>query len=109
MKSLFAKYKEERESAIVVETEHGFATAKLLEDFLYIEDIYVVPEKRKSGIASILADELCAKAKNLGYKQVLGSVCLDANNPTSSLKVLLAYGFKLHSTNSNMIYLSKEI
>lgn len=109
MKSLFAKYKEERESAIVVENEHGFASAKLLDDFFYIEDIYVVPEKRQSKIASQMADDLVIKAKELGYNKVLGSVCVDANNSTISLKVLLAYGFSLHHTNNNMIYLIKEI
>lgn len=39
----------------------------------------------------------------------MGSVNLLANNATDSMKVLLAYGFNLHSTNQNMIYLTKSL
>jgi len=108
-RSNFAKYKEERENALVVEDENGFATAIFLEDAVYIDEIYVIPEKRKSNIASNYANQIAEKAKKLGYHKLLGSVCPSAKGATTSLKVLLAYGFELHSTNSELIYLEKEI
>lgn len=107
--SLFARYKKERENAIVVEDEFGFASAKVVEDGLYIDEIYVIPEKRKEGIASKYADRLEEVAVELDYKKLYGSVCIDANKATDSLKVLLAYGFSLHHLSDNMIYLYKEI
>lgn len=107
--SLYKNYKEEREDAVVVENERGFASAVKLEKHLYIDEIYILPKYRKSHLATEFADELVVIAKKLNYKLLLGSVDINANNSTISLKVLLAYGFKLHSADGTLIYLEKEI
>lgn len=107
--SLFKNYKEEREGAIVVENDYGFASAIKLDEHLYIDEIYVLPEHRKLKVAANLADELAEIAKELKYTRLLGSVDINANNSTISLKVLLAYGFYLYDTNGSMIYLEKGI
>lgn len=109
MDSNFAQYIKERAGKSIVESEKGFATYFYQDEFVYIEDIFVNAEHRKSGVATEFADRIAEEAKNLGYAKMLGSVCPSANGSTASLKVLLAYGFKLFKSLDNVIYLSKEI
>ena len=107
--SLFAEYKKERENAIVVEDKNGFAVAKVEGEYMYIVDIYVIPKLRQSDIASKYADRIAEIAKKKGIKKLLGSVDPRANGSTTSLKVVLGYGFKLLCVEGPMIYFEKEI
>lgn len=107
--SLFGEYIQERENKGIIESETGFATYKFLNDGVYIEDIYVKPEARKSGEATRLADMICDIAKEKGMTKVFGSVSPSAIGSTASLKVLLAYGFRLDSCTNNFIWLVKEL
>lgn len=107
--SLYSNYIQERTNKRIIETDKGYATYINYEDGIFIEDIYVLPEFRKTGEASKLADKITDIAKQNGYKQIFGAVCPSANGSTDSLKVLLAYGFKLKSSIENYIYFYKEI
>lgn len=109
MESLYSKYIKEREQMQIVENEFGFATYKIFGEEAYIQDIYVVPEMRKTGMARTLADQICFYAKEQGAKKVFGSVDPNAKGATESVKVLLAYGMSIHSTAGNLIYFSKNI
>ena len=109
MASLFAQYILEREGKQIVEDEFGFATYLFTPDYCYIEDIFVVSEHRKGGHAARYADEITNIAKKAGKRKLLGSVSLQAAKPESSMKVLLAYGFRPINTDKNMIYFEKEI
>lgn len=109
MSSLFAQYKKEREGAHVVEDENGFATAIPLDDHFYIDEIFVAKGYRKQNFASSYADKLVEIARKLNYNKILGSVDVNANNATTSVKVLLAYGMHLHSVDGNIIYFEKNI
>lgn len=108
-KSMYANYIYEREGKYCEESEIGFATYTFGEDYVYIEDLYVKPEYRKSHEASRLADNIALIAKQYGKNNMIGSVCTDTNKATESVKVLLAYGFYILNSNENMIYLKKEI
>lgn len=107
--SLYGSYIAEREGYNIIEDEGGFATYKIFPDGCYLRDIYVKPELRKGGLASYLADMVLLKAKEAGCKVVLGSVSPDANGATTSLKVLLAYGFELSGMDDKLIYFKKDI
>lgn len=107
--SHFASYIYEKQNKSIIEDEHGFATFFFIKDACYIEDIYVVPEARKSGVASKYADLISEQAKSKGASKLLGSINLNSNNSTDSMKVLLAYGFKLAWNDGQMIYLQKEV
>jgi len=108
-KSNFQLYKEEREGAIVIETEYGFATAIETDHSLYIDDIFIKKEFRKTNKASELADKLVIKAKELEYYQITGSVDTNANGAHTSLLVLIGYGMKLSHVHGSMIYFTKDI
>lgn len=107
--SLYAAYIAEREGKEIVEDQHGFATFSQLNDLLYIEDIFVVAEQRKNGYAAKYADQIAEIAKERGLKGLLGSVKPSAKGSTESLKILLAYGFRLHSSEQNAIFFVKEL
>lgn len=109
MKSNYGNYIEERLGKFIVENEKGFATYLYENDYVYIEDIYVNPKHRVKGVASKFADTIAAEAVNKGYSRMIGSVAVNANNPTASAKVLLAYGFKILNVEGKMIYFEKKI
>lgn len=109
MESLYSKYIKERLNKKIIETDRGFATFIINGKECYIEDIYVTPEYRQSGEASKMADEITKIALNSDCSYLIGSVAPVANNSTDSLKVLLSYGFKLHSIKNELIVLVKNI
>lgn len=107
--SHYADYIREREGKETVEDARGFATYSILQDGVYIQEIYVRPEYRKEGVASHFADVIAGVARAKGYKKLFGSVCPSARGSTESLKVLLGYGFKLVSSETNFVWFVKEI
>lgn len=112
---LFKKYVEElHNSKSVYYNDKGFAVYwirnlndKELE--VYIEDIYVKPEYRRTRAAHILADEVVKIAREKGCKYMTGSVIPSANNSTISLDMMRSYNFQLHSCKDNIIWFIKEI
>lgn len=108
-KSLYGQYIFETKNKEIVESDKGFATYFPVSDGLYIEEIFVHPDYRKTGEASALADQIADIARQKGYKKVYGSVCPSANNSTASLMVLISYGFKLHEAGPNAVILVKEV
>ena len=74
--SMWADYHKERTGKGVLEVpDKGFAIYSFpTPDQVWIEDIYTVPETRKTGFAKRLADEICEIGRDRGCKQVLGSV-----------------------------------
>lgn len=107
--SLYAQYIKEREGLNVVETEHGFASYELDKDFAYIVDIYVLPQHRKSGLASELADKVQEIAKRHNVRILLGSIDPKASGADVSEKALLGYGFKKSHETDALVFYKKEI
>ncbi len=108
--SLYAQYILEHRGDEIIENEYGFATYRYLNnDTVYIVDIYIVPEYRKSNKASVIADEVVRAAKLRGCVKLLGTVTPTAKNSTVSLKVLLGYGMTLQSSSADCIIFEKDI
>ena len=107
--SLYKDYIKEREGFECLENDLGFASYKITGEECYIRDIYVVPEKRKSDEATMLATLIEDKAIAQGCKWLTGTVDPRFESRTTSTKVLLAYGFKIHSVSSNSIVFVKEL
>jgi ribosomal protein S18 acetylase RimI-like enzyme len=109
MKSMYAKYVEEREpNTFLIETPEGWIKY-LASDVFYIQDIYVLPEFRRNGIATTLGEMAISVAREKGYKEVYISVVPKANGTTASLKAILKANFNLHSASSDLIIFVKEI
>ncbi len=107
--SMYHDYIKEYTDLHVLETEDGFVTYSISNLTVYIQNIYVKPSLRKSGVASRLADQICALAKEQGCTMLLGSVQPSAKNSTASIQILLAYGMKLMSATNDMIYFKREL
>lgn len=104
-----AAYLKEREGFESVIHEDGFASYRLNGDECYIRDIWVSPEYRKKFLASQIAQKIEGIAKEAGCKYLTGSVSTTAHHATESVKVLLAYGFDVHSAIQGGIFFRKEL
>lgn len=110
MKSLYGQYLAEREDKEIIESNEGFATYKIFSNGeCYLQDLYVIPEKRKSGLATEMANKVVEIAKERGCKTLIGSVCSDDKSATRNMKVFLTYGMQIHNIIGNMIFLQKNI
>lgn len=107
--SLFGDYILEREGKSILENEHGFFTYKINGEECYIEDVFIRRESRRLGIGSEMADSLAEMASQLGCKFLSGTCVPSTNGATDSLKAMLSYGFKIHSSVQDKIILTKEI
>lgn len=107
--SLYGQYIKEREGKDIVECEDGFATYLIAGEECYIENLYVVPEKRRTHLATQLADQIAIIAKERGCKYLTGSVAPNTKNATSNIIVLISYGMRLLRSTPNLIYFGKEL
>lgn len=109
MKSNFARYKEEREGKEVLENEHGFATFLFEDDYVYVEDVYIIPESRQKGEASSFIYQIEDLAKDRDVFKVMVTVDVRTNGANQSILAILHHGFNVISSDKNVIYFIKEI
>lgn len=108
--SLYALYVREITNKDIMETDSGFATYSFpAPNVCYIEDIYIIPDKRECGAASLIADRIAVIAKERGCTKLWGTVMMSTKNPTDSIRVLLAYGMELLSWTNEQLLFSKDI
>lgn len=103
VKSLYGQYIEEREGFEIIETPTGFATFRFSGDECYIRDIFIEKRSRNDNAASKLADRIKGLARAKDAKWLVGTVQPSAKGSTASIKVLLAYGFELASSQPDFI------
>lgn len=104
-----AAYFKEREGFESLITDEGFATYQITGAECYVRDIWVHRDFRKKHVASQIANRIAEIARKEGCHYLTGSVSTIVGNPTTSTKVLLAYGFQIHSTVQNGIIFRKEL
>jgi hypothetical protein len=107
--SLYADYLHETSQKHILEREWGFATYHIRGTECYIEDIFITVDRRKSKSASELAQHIETIAKAKGCKFLTGSVNTAIKDPTTSIKVLLAYGFKFLRSETSIIWFCKDL
>ncbi len=107
--SMWANYQKEVWGFETLENEKGFVSYQVLEDAIFITDIYVEPDFRRSGIAWEFADEIAEMARAQGKQRLLGRVDVTQADSATSLKAQLAYGFVPFSAEQGKIWLRKEL
>lgn len=109
MKSHWACYREEYAGTKFIEHEFGFVSYSLLPDCIFIEDIWVAPEQRKSGLGQSLIEE--AEAVGRAEKKLFSLVRIDLNAATipGNLKAALAIDFIPFRADNNQIWLKRNI
>lgn len=107
--SLYARYVLEREGFSTSECPEGFATYRVQGEACYIRDLYVLPDHRKHGVASRLADGIAVIARAAGCTRLVGTVDVRTAGHEGSLKALLAYGFTVTSAHEGYLVLHKPL
>jgi len=92
----------------VLETEKGFAIYYNIEveSAVYVEEIYVKPEFRRSDVAYNLMKEI-VKESNMPF--MLGSIDTTTEGTTASLKGMLKAGFEPYRTEGNLMFFRKVL
>ena len=107
---LYSKYIKERENRELIEVPHGFITYQKLDNGdIYIVDLFVEKEFRRSGIGTQLSELVKQAALKDGVKRLIGSICLTTNGVTNSMKSLITDGFTYSHASGTMLYFVKEI
>lgn len=112
--SLWARYIGELRggSTTFIEKEWGFASYDFLPfalDSIYIDDLYVVPERRKEGLAMQLIAEIEEAGRKVSKQFILTVVKTETATCTESIKAQLHVGFMVVATDSGNIWLKREI
>lgn len=107
--SLYADYIKECGYKEILETDQGFATYCFFGQECYIEDIYVVPGARNKDVASSFAQTIEEMARAKGCTFISGSVNTAFKDPTRSIKVLLAYGFRFVKSSEAILWFRKDL
>jgi GNAT superfamily N-acetyltransferase len=109
---MFKMYNKERLGYETLVTDKGFATFEIEADAgeVYIVDIYVLPEHRKSGEASKMSEAICLFAKKShGCNSLRGTVDFTLPTASDSMAVLLAHGMKFSHIDDSLMVFIKEI
>jgi ribosomal protein S18 acetylase RimI-like enzyme len=109
MENLWSMYFKEREGYECIDTGKAVASYKIDGENCYVRDIFVHPDFRYSGEASLVTDAITAIAREKGCKTLTGSCVPSTNGSSLSMYAMLKYGFKLKSSHENFIILVKEI
>jgi GNAT superfamily N-acetyltransferase len=107
--SAYGLYIYEREGKFIVEDSRGFATYLYTPDAVYIEEMFVKPAFRKLGTGTELCEAIYELARARGLKRAVTTVAPRAGGSDVSIKAALAHGFKLDSSNLELIFLTKDI
>lgn len=93
---MWTEYLKEREGFESLESQYGFATYQFTpQNEMYVRDLYVMPEFRRSGFATQIADALTSIALEKKCYVMIGTVSLGLPSTTDSVKALLFYGFNV--------------
>ena len=112
---MYARYIRETQNKEMLETPHGFLTygfncvPGVTELHVYVVDIYVIPEMRKTYAATSMVDAVVEIAKERGCKLLFGTVNAKSSDPNRSLSFLRAYGFRLCSIATDTLWMVKDI
>ena len=108
---MYGDYILEKAGDGIIENERGFVTYRFLPDgkSVYILDVYIKPEFRRSGAMSAFGDEVVGIAKQRGCTELIGTVVPSLAGSTISLMALVSYGMKLHASFNDQIVFKKEI
>ena len=108
---LYAEYLKEREGISIIVKDFGFCSYKIIDDYIYLVDIYIKKEKRRTGLAKDFIEEVSDIGKENNCNSILGGFCLDTINWKGGKTLLKHCGFKYFEKQqkTNMIFVIKEL
>ena len=109
-KELYLDYIKERlGQEVMVEEGKAFIVFQIEKEEIYIQDIYVDPLYRKTGIMSEMEKRIEAHALERGCTYATGTIQPTAANSTESLAYCLGRGYELLEAGKNIIILKKDL
>jgi len=110
MVSLYGQYIAERRGQGIIETDYGFISFDYpTQDIVFIVDMYIVPEKRESGLGNELVYAMCREAVKSGHTQLVSGVDLSAPGAERNCKIAEKQGAKMFKVVEPMAYYVMEI
>lgn len=110
--SMYKEYVENQlDNRFVHETNEGFITYNVKPEHkeCQLEEIYVKPEFRRTGVAKKLRDYAANHGKELGCEYIRGSIIIGTRMAEESCRAMLKYGYKFWYTDGIVIYFKKDI
>lgn len=107
--SLYAQYVKEREGAVTVETSEGFYSYKVDGDYIFIVDLYVVPEYRAKKVGSKFGREIEDITRELGKSTILCSASLESLNSSDAIAFIIMNGYEIINYTDTQVFFKKEI
>ncbi len=108
--SLYSDYLTERTDDGILELTQGFATYRYLPDnIIYVLDVFVAKDFRKTGLAKTMIDRIAEESKAKGFKKMVTTVVPSYRGAARSIKVILDYGFIPQSSSDNLIIFGKDL
>jgi hypothetical protein len=99
----------EKDNMECVECDDGFALYIIKDNIIYLSDIYVKPEKRRTRISYDLADKVVEIGKENNCTILLGSIDKELKTKERSKKVLTNYGYKYINEDESFYWYKKDI
>lgn len=106
---LYKQYLEEREGAHLMAYDWGFAVYKFEPEFVYLQDIFVAPQFRESGLGVRLEQLVIEKALEKGYTAIVGSVVKSTKFGPQMHKIMLGLGYEEFKEVDGTTYYIKAI
>jgi GNAT superfamily N-acetyltransferase len=107
--SNYALYAKERMNEDTLEDDRGFTTYEIINDCLWIKDMFVRKEYRGQKVAREFFNTLFELAKERNCKELKSHVDVKTNGWNLSYDMLVREGFIPYVFDEQMIYLVKEI
>lgn len=107
--SMYAQYIKERENVELIQRDWGFVTYKVEPEYIFIQDMFVVPEERQNGRGVQLEAEVITLAKKLDFKFIIASVDERANFAETMKNIMSDLNYKKVARDGSLIYYKKEV
>lgn len=108
--SLYGDYIKEKLGRGILETEQGWISFDFIgKDVVYVADMYVVPEHRRSKVGTELVNKVVEEVIKLDRKILMSSVDVTSKDALISLRGMEAYGMKIYSVQGTVVYFVKPI
>jgi hypothetical protein len=108
-KTLYGPYIAERANGRILESEDGFIVYRFDGRDCYIIEMYVRPDRRKSGKGRQLIERLEEIAIQIGAERVTAGIYIEDQRSKETLIASLISGFKVLSANAGILFIAKEL
>ena len=107
--SLYAEYLKEVYDKNVIESDDFLVIYSTKDQVLYLEDLYIKPDKRDQGLGQQVLNSIMQIAKENFCKTLLTSVTMNCKYKDENLSKYLHVGFQISNFCESIVYLKKDL